>query len=513
MPERPSPPVRSTGSFNPVKPTIVIWVGLLLMAVLIIRTAWMCDDAYITMRSVDNAVHGYGLRWNVAERVQSYTHPAWLALILPFYALTHEAFFTVLGLQIALTLALLWLAARRLTSTTSAVVLWFAAFASSKALVDFSTSGLENPLTHLLLLLVLLAWLRDRNRNGSLVGVGLLTSGLLLCRLDMAVLVLPILATMLWPLRRRRLTSFLLGIAPFFAWEAFSLVYYGLLVPNTALAKLPPGVAPSELIAQGLKYLSATAYFDPMTPLLLGGSVILLAVAGGRAGRIVALGVLLHVAYVVSVGGDFMSGRFLTPALLMGLAGVLAFVSVPVAPAVRFGAAAALLAGSFLGQAPPIATGRNFGVETVAAQFDRYGVTDERRVYYPSLGLWRVIVGESRPDASENAVFARKVAADSNGNVRTAKVAGIFGYYAGPGVYIIDRYGLADPFLARLPPNPGWRIGHYERDIPRGYEDSRHENRNLLTDPKLRALYDRVDLLTRAPVWDPARLRAIFLSR
>ena len=37
----------------------------------LIRTTWICDDAYINFRTIDNFLHGYGLRWNIAERVQS----------------------------------------------------------------------------------------------------------------------------------------------------------------------------------------------------------------------------------------------------------------------------------------------------------------------------------------------------------------------------------------------------------------------------------------------------------
>src|SRR6187402_2076752 len=46
----------------------------------VLRYAWVAEDAYITFRVVDNFTHGYGLRWNVAERVQVYTHPLWLLL-------------------------------------------------------------------------------------------------------------------------------------------------------------------------------------------------------------------------------------------------------------------------------------------------------------------------------------------------------------------------------------------------------------------------------------------------
>ena len=41
--------------------------------VVLVRSAWVSEDAYITLRTVDNFVNGYGLRWNVSERVQTYT--------------------------------------------------------------------------------------------------------------------------------------------------------------------------------------------------------------------------------------------------------------------------------------------------------------------------------------------------------------------------------------------------------------------------------------------------------
>ena len=72
---------------------------------MLIRTAWICDDAYITFRTIDNFLHGFGLRWNVAERVQSFTHPLWLILLTPFIALTGEPYYTSLVVSILLTLA------------------------------------------------------------------------------------------------------------------------------------------------------------------------------------------------------------------------------------------------------------------------------------------------------------------------------------------------------------------------------------------------------------------------
>ncbi|KAB2966015.1 MAG: hypothetical protein F9K18_06090, partial [Thermoanaerobaculia bacterium] len=46
------------------------------------RNAWLTDDAFITFRTIEQFLAGNGLRFNVHERVQSFTHPLWLALLL-----------------------------------------------------------------------------------------------------------------------------------------------------------------------------------------------------------------------------------------------------------------------------------------------------------------------------------------------------------------------------------------------------------------------------------------------
>ena len=74
-------------------------------AVVLIRTAWVSDDAYITFRTIDNFIDGYGLRWNIAERVQSYTHPLWMFVVAFFYLLTGEFFFTSMFLSITISVA------------------------------------------------------------------------------------------------------------------------------------------------------------------------------------------------------------------------------------------------------------------------------------------------------------------------------------------------------------------------------------------------------------------------
>ena len=60
-----------------------LWLSVGLLGVLgvVLSQAWVSDDAFITFRVIDNFVNGYGLRWNVDERVEVYTHPLWMLLL------------------------------------------------------------------------------------------------------------------------------------------------------------------------------------------------------------------------------------------------------------------------------------------------------------------------------------------------------------------------------------------------------------------------------------------------
>jgi arabinofuranosyltransferase len=136
----------------------VPWVGRLFLAAfliayaaVLIRTAWMCDDAFITLRTVDNFVRGYGLVWNPGERVQAYTHPLWLFVLSAPYAITREPFYTTLALSMLLAIATALLLLWQSRGSVVRLALVGLLLIGSKAFVDYSTSGLENPLSYLLL--------------------------------------------------------------------------------------------------------------------------------------------------------------------------------------------------------------------------------------------------------------------------------------------------------------------------------------------------------------------------
>src|SRR5258708_21006490 len=215
----------------------VLLVALVLVALaVLIRTAWVCDDAYITLRVVDNLVHGYGLGWNVDERVAAFSHPLWMMLVSGLYVLTNEGYFTILAVGIVVTLITMTGVAWRGQPSFAASAIPLLALLSSKAFVDFSTSGLENPLTDFLLLLFVLAWNR-RDTTARLSRLAVAAALVLMNRTDAGLLLAPALAGALvlearqarWRATIGRLAA---GMAPLALWATFSPLSFRTPVAN-----------------------------------------------------------------------------------------------------------------------------------------------------------------------------------------------------------------------------------------------------------------------------------------
>lgn len=137
---------------KPALPETVTALATLVFLAVLVRTAWLSDDALITLRTVLNVTHGFGLRFNIAERVQTFTHPLWLGLLTAAYYLTANVYFAAFLSSILLSVLAFWMAITRAASGWQAAVVVIVLF-FSRAFVDFSTSGLENPLSYVLLAL------------------------------------------------------------------------------------------------------------------------------------------------------------------------------------------------------------------------------------------------------------------------------------------------------------------------------------------------------------------------
>jgi arabinofuranosyltransferase len=491
-----------------------------LYGVVVVRTAWVADDAFITLRTVGNALSGHGLGWNAGERVQAFTHPLWLALLTILSAIGPTPYATALTAGIVVSLTTATVAAWRLRTWPARAAVLASLFVLSKAFVDFSTSGLENPLTHALLLAFAFLSLDGDAWSARQMGLAFaLASGLALTRPDAVLLVAPALA---WRLTVRRraadLGPALAGLAPWLAWEGFSIVYYGTPGPNTALAKLGAGIPEGELVAQGLRYLGDSLRRDPITLATVAAAGAMAVVRPLPGARALAAGIALHLVAIVAMGGDFMIGRFLTPAF--ALSAVLLAASLPQGRTRLLGIVAASIAALGLPfSSSTILSGRDYG-DRAAAAVAPSGIADERGFYFAYSGWWSDAPESRRPTIASSFVRAGLDLAAARAPVATLPAIGFAGFYAGPGVHVVDTLALADPFLSRLPmvrraPPPfaargqDWRIGHFERMIPAGYLATLATGRNRLEDPALRRLWDDVALATRAPLLAPGRASAI----
>lgn len=478
---------------------------LLAFAWVFFATAWMCDDAWITLRTVDQLLAGNGLRFNAAERVQAFTHPLWALLLAAAGGATGELYATTLALSALCTAGALALLVLCVARGTAGAALGVAVLLGSKAFVDYSSSGLENPLTHLLLAGFLALWLAPEERR--LLPMTLVASAIATARPDALLLVAPALATAAVRQGRDALRPLALGLLPLAAWEIFSLVYYGFAFPNTAYAKLGSGAPAGSLVSQGLAYLWDGAVRDPVTGLavVLGCAVpVALRVPGAAA---IAAGVLASLVYVVVIGGDFMAGRLLAAPVFCAAA---LLSRLPAKNPRRLAVAAvAVLATSWLGDRPPLASGRDYGVGWPAETSDR-GIVDERAGYYPFTGWWRVLASDAHPDQHDWAIQGTADRREPT-PVKIAGPVGLYGFHLGTEKHLVDAFGLVDPLLARLPmePEAQWRIGHFPRALPNGYYETLVTGRNRIEDPELAALWADLALVTRGPLFSRARWGAI----
>jgi len=481
-----------------------------------VKNAWAADDAYITFRSVEQMLAGHGPRWNPHERAQAFTHPLWFLLVSAARALLRDMYLAALATSLAFVLATVW-RVRRFFDTEAAWLLAVGTLLSSKAFVDYTVSGLESPLSTFLVA----AFLVTLGTPCEAAGVPrqarrlTLTFGLALtCRHDLATLLAAPWAW--WMLRHRAapraalLRAVLVGLSPILAWTLFSVVYYGFPFPNTAYAKLGHGLPLRVMWAQGVAYFLDSLQVDPLTLPVVAAGLVAGASRRDAAGRAVAAGIACNLLYVLHIGGDFMSGRFFTSALVAAL-WPLGRLQLTAARAKAATAAAAVLLVGYNLANPNVPSRRSFDDASAVAILPDSGIADEFRWYYhgSSVLAWaRAAPGEPFPQHPFSS-FGRRFAESRAGLTVTPNI-GYFAYFARLDQIVIDDFGIADPFVARLPiAGRSLRPGHMLHEISSRYSASLRSGRNEITDPAQRALYDDVQLATRGPLFSLARWRAI----
>lgn len=475
---------------------------------------WMADDGLINARVIDNLLEGHGPVFNRGERVEAVTSAAWVWLGALLALLLGDVDVALVFGGLACTVAAVVLAAwpRREADGSLAVPLGLLAYLPLSVGWDFATSGLENGLS---LLWLTGAWrvtqrrpdgVTPLSRDALLWGVGPLV------RPEFGLYLLGLVGWRAWHLGAARRWAAMgkavaLSLAPLAFATVARGVFYGVLVPNTALAK-DAGVS---YWPEGLAYLFdfGWTYHLGLPAVALGlllASRLRAAPPGARGVTALLLALAAaHVGYLAHVGGDFMHGRMLlAPWWLVALAAgtVRLPTSLAVPRSVRVGAV--LLAG----WAVVAAAALRFDVSVHAAR--PLAIVDERAWYVQASGVehpvrradharWATLAQQARTQADECArgecagpvlllrsQAAKALRAPGSGEpggwtvALLAPTIGAHSTLAGTDVHVIDSLGLSEPLVARLP-SVNRRAGH-RKQVPLSWVYARYGDLSRIAD-------------------------------
>lgn len=501
------------------EPRTITFAILLLYILLIIRNAWVSDDAYITFRTIENFLAGYGMGYNPFVRVQSFTHPLWMLILSTLYFIErlfisdapNGLYYVTVFTSVILSWSTLYILITKIAQKDSLLSLIpISILVLSNAFISYSTSGLENPLTHFLIALFIYFFLTQHEK---LLILSLLASLIALNRMDTILLALPALSFSWWYSqdKKRDIFKIILGFSPFILWTIFSTLYFGFPFPNTAYAKLNTGIPLQVLSLQGVDYILNTLSWEPLTIFVILFTGYYLSIEKKAKKLTLYLGVILYILYIIRIGGDFMAGRFFTAPLLVSVA-MISSVRLPKKLLYTLSTIIILL-GVFSIRSP-------LWSPNLLRLFPHYPIGDRNQISDQRLFYFGNEENQHFNSFVENGFHEANLGSESAGSnwyyfkqkkVMVVGALGKIGYEKGPNIYMIDNYALADPLLARLPTlSKWWMIGHFYRDLPEGYYETLETKENMIENPDLALYFEKLSILTSGPKKDWSRFIEIW---
>ncbi len=444
------------------------------------QNRWISDDGLIAVRTVRQLLAGNGPVFNVGERVEANTSMAWtyLVALVSWVSRGDVAYVAVLlGLVCTVGAVVFAMRGAMLRYDGSHRVLLPAGVLIVLALPpfwEFATSGLETGLVFLWI--GSSWWLLVRAASGGPVLPLVLVLGLApLVRPELA-LVHPVffaaLLVLLRPGWRAAARWSAVSLALPVACQIFRMGYYGLLVPNTALAK----EAGESRWARGLLYAGDTLLTYQLIGPLLVVVPLSLWVCRTRRDLVVTAAPLtagaLMLLYVLRVGGDFMHGRMMLPVLLLVL---LPAMVLPPRTMTALACATVTLWAVACAVALRVPYPQEIGPD---------GIADEHGFYVRWTGdphpvnAESYLRGRADPLSRENAtglhvpgtgVGPMPLRADQPARLAVAgNMLGTLGASFPLDVLVIDRLGLANAVGGHMAIACGQRVGH-EKPLPVEY--------------------------------------------
>ncbi|MCR4755609.1 MAG: hypothetical protein K5868_08775 [Lachnospiraceae bacterium] len=495
-------------------------VTTVIFVLVITALAWQSDDAYHAYVMAKHLVEGNGLVYNIGERASASSCPLFTLVVACGYFVFRNMFLVSLLICVVFSTLAYSVIINSFCKTRMQVVAAFATLVSSTCFICYTTSGLENSMLFFLTALFLKYYFSgDRYDAAKLFRLAILISLIAMTRMDAVLMFIPMILFVY--LARRDSVSFLkavfigiAGLLPFIGWEIFSTLYYGFPFPNTAYVKLGTDIPQIEYYVRGIVYLLTSLSFDPVLIMLPVLALILALVLKKTGYTMCILGVLIYMLYITYIGGDFMVGRHYTVLFFISLTALLWFFdNKEIDASLRnraFKYYIVLLAVCtiFSYTAKPLTNQYLFG-------YGNSAIADERGGYFRYTSLYNNVISYIKTGnmVIRDAWNEQGIDELRQGGYRSGMLVMVPGIsiYHNSDLYLNDLYALGDPFLSKLPAvrEENWRIGHMWREAPVGYAETVMYGDNVIENESLREYYEVIKLITRGPIWDRNRLKAV----
>jgi arabinofuranosyltransferase len=501
---------------------------MLPLAYVLVVNAWVVDDAYITFRTIDNFIHGHGLTWNIEERVQAYTHPLWMLLLTVVCSATSEFYYTNIVISLVVSLCSIICIVVSFTDTFRSnllnVCVYIALLISSKSYIDYTSSGLENSLSYLIasvFIMNLMNTKRFRNIVHSKTDIlAILASVAFICRPDTVIIYAPCVTYKFIKLLNGRSLarsgfSIVYTTLPLIIWTVFSIVYYGYPLPNTAYAKdICNGVTNYCKTMRGLEYAMNGMMWDTLSHLSILMAMFISVTKRNIQAVMLMLGVFAYYAFIIINGASatHMSGRLFSVPVFVAIT-----VIVYLLESKKVAVFLSVMSSIYIIWSPVSSV--KFGTAAYHPYPQQESFLDTKYYVYregAALLNWRPNVRLPNHVWFQYGIRTRERPEKVHiGGAYGSEAIGYLGFAAGPEKFIIDRLGLTDPLLSRLPASTGesckgWRSGHFRRDLPAGYVESVARATNVIRDEKIHKYYDVIRNITRGPLFRMDRFRDIW---
>lgn len=485
---------------------ILVFILLAIFSYALLNSAWLCDDFFISLTQIVNLHNGDGIVFNFQERVQAFTHPTWFFFIALISFVTQEYFYTVMIVSILLSLAsictLIYFALQKNIFKKSFLIFFMLLF--SKAFIDFTSSGLENPLSYFLFaILFFLLFINEYTSKDKprLMLIYILMTLIFLNRMDYSLILLPIFIELIFKYKKENLKPIIVCGSAISSWFLFSLFYFGNFFPNTFFAKLAAGYPQEQYFERALNYYEIQYLKDPITLLIITVAIIL-SFQIKQNSKSIAIGLILYMLYVFKTGGDFMLGRMFAIPVFISSFLIIYYLSKKEVSLKIINFMAILFILFTLRATSPLFTNKNFNI-----RFGSKGIADERAWYFQDLGMF-----------SPNKHFPEISRFSDKAPTEVRVFCGALGYFSlslRDEFFIVDECSLSDPLLAKLPAiqNNNWRVGHQIRKIPENYLEVVVNNDSKLTNNELNDFYQDIRFITHGKLFDFERIKTIVKSK